>query len=134
MASSQQDAAAGEQERATTKSELRPGVQLCRWCRRPIHQLGRGRPRAFCKRSCRQRDFEARSRAASHGLDEEQLIVTRASLNDLQDTIYVLQCAVNDFDRDYPLGAARADRAELLEALGWLMQAARPVVAHPSLQ
>ncbi len=109
-------------------------VQLCRWCRRPVNQLGRGRPRAFCKRSCRQRDFEARTRAASHGLDEAQLIVTRSSLNDLQDTIYVLQCAVNDFDKDFPSGANRAERTELIDALGWLLQAARPVVDHPSLQ
>jgi hypothetical protein len=105
----------------------------CRWCRRPVTQGGRGRPRVFCKRSCRQRDFESRQKAADHGLDEAQLIVARASLNELRDTIYVLQCALEDVAKDFPTGFARADLVELREALGWVVDAAKPVVAHADL-
>jgi hypothetical protein len=107
---------------------------LCRWCRRPVVQVGRGRPRVFCKRSCRQRDFEARNEARLHGLDEEQIIVTREALNDLQDTIYVLQCAIDDIDRDFPKGFRNANGSDLVDSLGWLLQAARPVAGHSSIR
>ncbi len=105
----------------------------CRWCRRPVTQGGRGRPRVFCKRSCRQRDFEARQKAADHGLDEAQLVVARASLDELRDTIYVLQCALEDLDRDFPKGTANATAVELRDALRWVVDAARPVVSHADL-
>jgi hypothetical protein len=105
----------------------------CRWCRRPVIQGGRGRPRVFCKRSCRQRDFEARQRSADHGLDEAQLIVARVSLNELRDTIYVLQCALEDVARDMPKGIEAAEPAELRDALKWVLDAAVPVVNHADL-
>ena len=83
-----------------------------------------GRPREFCKRSCRQRDFEARTRAAIHGLDEHDLIVARSELERVRDELYVLQCAVEDVERDLP---AASDMSELREALEWLLAAARPL-------
>jgi hypothetical protein len=98
-----------------------------------VTQVGRGRPRVFCKRSCRQRDFESRQKAAEHGLDEAQLIVARSSLNDLRDTIYVLQCALEDVQKDFPSGFAGADAGELREALRWVVDAAQPVVSHADL-
>jgi hypothetical protein len=105
-------------------------LQLCRWCRRPIVQPAKGRRREFCKRSCRQRDFESRSKARAHGLDEQQLIVARSSLNELQDLIYVLECSLHDVDRDFPNGFSSADPYDLRETLGWLIAAATPVVRH----
>lgn len=119
---------------ANSEATSGDGTLLCRWCRRPVIQVGRGRPRVFCKRSCRQRDFEARNAARLHGLDEEQIIVTRDALNDLQDTIYVLQCAIDDVDRDFPGGVRNVNGADLVDALGWLLQAARPVVGHSSIR
>ena len=51
------------------------------WCGRPFEPTpGAGRPRQYCKRSCRQRDYEARRRAAELGLGEDELIVTRQEL------------------------------------------------------
>ena len=41
---------------------------------------GAGRPRRYCKTSCRQRDYEARRRAAELGLSEGELVVTREVL------------------------------------------------------
>ena len=97
----------------------------CRWCRRPIDQPGVGRPREFCRRSCRQRDFEARQRAASHGLDESALIVARGELDRLRDELYVLACAVEDVERDLA-GEPEAD--DYRDAVRWLLDAARPLI------
>lgn len=96
----------------------------CRWCRRPVDQSGLGRPRVFCKRSCRQRQFEARAKAARHGLDESELIVVRSELEQLRDELYVLQCAVEDVERDI---SATSTLAEMREGLEWVLVAARPL-------
>lgn len=100
--------------------------QRCRWCGRsfPV-AAGPGRPRQFCKRSHRQRDYEATRRAKEVGLSEDELIVTRRQLDELRDRIYMLEAAIEDVDRD--LVEARTVK-EHREALAWLLDAARPVV------
>src|SRR5690606_41079704 len=56
----------------------------CRWCGRPFDVApAPGRPRLYCRRSCRQRDYEARRRAADLGIGEESLIVRRADVEAL---------------------------------------------------
>lgn len=98
----------------------------CRWCARPLpERSGAGRPREFCRRSCRQRDYESRRRAAEVGLGEEELILARSSLHDLRDRIYVLEAAIEDVDGDL---ADSPDLAEYRDAVSWLLEAARPIV------
>lgn len=102
-----------------------PAARRCRWCGRSFSvEAGPGRPREFCRRSCRQRDYEARRRAAAHGLDESELIVARAALEALRDRLYVLEAAVEDVDRDLALADGPAD---VRRALDWLLDAARPL-------
>ncbi|MFC9099293.1 hypothetical protein ACFT2A_42875, partial [Streptomyces sp. NPDC057072] len=36
------------------------GAKLCAWCGSPIQQNGIGRSKDYCRRSCRQRAYEAR--------------------------------------------------------------------------
>jgi hypothetical protein len=86
---------------------------------------GPGRPRAFCKQSCRQADYVARQRSAEVGLGEAELIVARASLDDLRDRLYVLEAAIEDVERDR---AAATGEQDLRDALEWLLAAARPVI------
>ncbi|MFN8036202.1 MAG: hypothetical protein U0V73_09740 [Acidimicrobiia bacterium] len=101
-------------------------TRRCRWCRRKFAVTpGPGRPREFCRQSCRQRDYEARQLAAERGLDESQLIVARTQLDELRDRLYVLECAIEDVDRDL---AVSAKPHEVREALDWLLDAARPLV------
>jgi hypothetical protein len=88
-----------------------------------------GRPRLYCRRSCRQRDYEARRRAAELGLGESELVVTRRELDELRDALYVLEAAVEDVDRDLATGGGPA---ELQDAVDWLLAAARPLVALSS--
>ena len=110
-----------------------PGGRRCRWCRIVLPaRAGRGRPREFCSQRCRQWDWVARQRAHELQLTEGELVVTREALDDLQDRLFVLACAVQDVDRD--LGRLRRpSTADLREALDWLLEAARPVAARPAL-
>lgn len=40
---------------------------LCGWCGGPMRQPGTGRRRVYCRRSCRQRAYEAREAAEMAG-------------------------------------------------------------------
>jgi hypothetical protein len=106
-------------------TKLRPGKR-CQWCGRPTADAAAtGRPRRFCRAGCRQRAYEARRRAAEVGLSERELIVARTELDELHDRLYVLECAIEDVERDL---TPAATRAELREAVDWLLEAARPIV------
>ena len=65
----------------------------------------------------------ARKLAASHGLGEGDVIVSRESLEELQGTLYCLQAAIEDVERDLKASSTKAD---LTEALDWLLDNARP--------
>jgi hypothetical protein len=102
-------------------------VARCAWCRRPLPAAsGPGRPRRFCQQSCRQRDYEARRRARELDLGDHELIVARHTLDALRDELYVLACAVEDVERDLA-ATARPTTRELQDAVGWLLDAARPL-------
>jgi hypothetical protein len=87
--------------------------------------MGKGRPRQYCRQSCRQRHYEARLRAAELGLGEDELVMARSELDALRDRLYVLECAIGDVERDL---AAGLESSELREALSWLLEAAHPLV------
>ena len=77
----------------------------CRWCGRPLPPASsRGRPRQYCRQSCRQRHYEARHRAAELGLGEDELVLARSELDALRDRLYVLECAIGDVERDLAAG------------------------------
>lgn len=86
---------------------------------------GPGRPRSFCRRSCRQRAYEARQRSAAQQLDESELVATRTALETVRDQLFVLRCAVDDVQRDLAGVPTTQERAE---ALTWLLDACRPLV------
>lgn len=101
------------------------GERRCRWCGRRFQQPpGPGRPREYCRASCRQRDYEARQRAHDAGLGERDLVIARDELARLQDQLWILECAVQDVERD--LTEARTV-ADYREAIDWLLEAARPL-------
>ena len=90
--------------------------------------MGLGRPRRYCRRSCRQRAFEARRRAAELGLGEHELIVARDRLDQLGDQLYVLRCAVEDVARDLAAAPDPTPAEDLRDALDWLLSAVAPVL------
>jgi hypothetical protein len=100
--------------------------QRCRWCGRRFERApGPGRPREFCKASCRQQDYVARRRATEVGLSDAELVVARSELDDLHDRLYELEAAIEDVERDLATDSGPGATAEALE---WLLAAARPVV------
>ena len=99
---------------------------VCAWCGARLPQpLGAGRPRRYCRRSCRQRDFEARKRARELGIAESDLIVARKSVEGLDDLLFVLACAISDVEGDLALDGSSG---QLRRSLDWLLEAARPLV------
>ena len=68
----------------------------------------------------------ARKLAAAHGLGDDDLIVSRPQLEELQSRLYVLQMALEDIDRDL---AVSSEPGEVREALDWLVENARPAAA-----
>lgn len=54
-------------------------------------------------------------------------MVTKASLDDLHDELYVLACAVEDVERDLAAIDGLPSPEELRRAVDWLLDAARPL-------
>ena len=104
-------------------------TRRCRWCGRPFDVVpGPGRPREYCRRSFRQRDYEARRQSADLGLGDAHLVVARSELDALHDRLYELEAAIEDVDRD--LAAATPPGArDYREALDWILAAARPLTS-----
>lgn len=53
--------------------------------------------------------------------------MARQELDELYDLLYVLECAVEDVERDLTGGGSKQ---ELQDAVNWLLQAARPLVGR----
>ena len=85
---------------------------------------GPGRPRVYCKPSCKQRDYEARRRTEELGLGEHELVVTREELESTRDRLFVLACVVEDVERDLENGDTNS-----ADAVASLLNAARECVA-----
>ena len=102
--------------------------RACAWCGRTFTVPGGpGRPRIYCKPSCKQRDYECRQRSQELGLSEHELVVTREELEATRDRLYVLACTVDDVTRDL----ARGDTTEA-EALARLLDAAGECAGAPA--
>jgi uncharacterized protein Smg (DUF494 family) len=54
-------------------------------------------------------------------------VFTRRELDELRDALYVVECAVEDVDRD--LTDAGDDPEEVRRALTWLLDAVRPLLS-----
>jgi uncharacterized protein Smg (DUF494 family) len=54
-------------------------------------------------------------------------VFTRRELDELRDALYVVECAVEDVDRD--LTEAGDDPEEVRRALSWLLDAVRPLLS-----
>jgi hypothetical protein len=68
----------------------------------------------------------ARRFAESHGLGDDDVIIGRQQLEELQGALYCLQAAIEDVDADL---SGSPSAGEVRSALGWLLENARPVAA-----
>jgi hypothetical protein len=67
---------------------------------------GPGRPPAYCKRSHRQRAYEARMAAEAHRLGDDDILIGRAAYEALRDLLYRIEAALQDVDQDLAEGSA----------------------------
>lgn len=87
----------GKIDTVTLSAEL----TRCPWCAAVIpSQNGPGRPRRFCRRSHRQRHYEARRLAAAQGLAPDEVLISRRQFDEWRDRIYLLEAALEDAEQD----------------------------------
>ncbi len=97
----------------TTVNIVTVTEQSCSWCGDPVPgREGPGRPRKYCRRSHRQRHFEARKVAARLGLASDDVLISRADYDDLRDRIYLLEAALQDVERDLAVSSQLSDYAD----------------------
>ncbi len=85
---------------------------------------GPGRPRRYCRRSHRQRAFEARRLGRRMGLSSGEAVVNGDALEHLRDSIYVLEAALDDVEADL---RGRPPLEEYRRAFQHLYAAAAPL-------
>lgn len=95
------------------KREQRTGK--CAWCGTTFAIGGTvGRPPKYCKRSHRQRAFEASKRGAKRGLGGGEVLLDEAGWSGLKDALYRLEAAVEDAEMDLADGVDAAVVAQTL--------------------
>jgi DNA-directed RNA polymerase specialized sigma24 family protein len=99
-------------------------VQRCAWCGEPFAVAGGpGRPARYCRRSHRQRHYEARREADRLGI--EGVLISGSDWLSLRDALYRLETAFEDADHDLADGGdprtvldeVRRAAAEALDAM-----------------
>lgn len=96
----------------------------CEWCGAEFAAPGGpGRPARYCRRSHRQRAYEARRLAGERGINPEEVLLSRRTWEALRDALYRLEAASEDVAMD--LMAGRPTKAEYVEALAHLSSAVR---------
>lgn len=69
----------------------------CAWCGGAIGKnSGRGRPKRYCRPSHRQRAYESRRLATTRGLEFDDVLISRSSLEAHRDQLYLLEAAYED--------------------------------------
>ena len=85
-----------ESDVGTEPAAPRRGEASCAWCGRPVDEVGTGRRRRYCRRSCRQRAYEQRRSLRMQDLPEGTVVLTEAESADLMDRMFQLRCACED--------------------------------------
>ena len=78
---------------------------------------GPGRPRRFCRRSHRQRHYEARRLAAAQGIAADEVLLARDVFDAWRDQVALLASAVEDADQDLGGSPGLREYTEAFQAL-----------------
>ena len=96
----------------------------CEWCGGEFTApRGPGRPPRYCRRSHRQRAYEARRLAGERGIAPGEVLISRRTWEHLRDALYRLETASEDVAMD--LLGGRPTKAEYVSALAHLSSAVR---------
>lgn len=78
-----------------------PEGARCGWCGRELVITdGRGRPRRYCRQSCRQRAYELRRRQLVGTLRSTEVPIRLIDFERLRDGLYIVNSALDDVDLD----------------------------------
>lgn len=102
-------------------------VELTRECehcgRSYVVAVGPGRPRRYCRRSCRQRAFEQRLHAGEQAWSDERLVTMARELATLEDRLDGVAAIVEELQRDVDDGVV-LDGEQLVLDLSAVMREA----------
>jgi hypothetical protein len=84
---------------------------------------GPGRPSLYCRRSHRQRAYEARRMAGERGIRPDEVLISRRTWEHLRDALFRLEAASEDVAMD--LLSGRPTKTEYVQALAHLSSAVR---------
>jgi hypothetical protein len=108
------------------RAPRQPPDTRCTWCSRPLEQpAGAGRRRQYCRQGCRQQAYVARRQSGALELAVDDVVVSRAGLEELAGALYCLAAALDDVETDLADGGD--DPREIRLALDWLVDNARPL-------
>lgn len=101
-----------------------PIRRRCQWCGGEFETArGPGRPSLYCRRSHRQRAYEARRLAGERGIRPDEVLISRHTWERLRDALYRLEAAAEDVAMD--LLSGRPTKTEYVAALAHLSTAVR---------
>ncbi|MGI9647521.1 MAG: hypothetical protein ACR2OI_03285 [Acidimicrobiia bacterium] len=104
----------------------------CQWCAAAIPaRAGPGRPRRFCKRSHRQRHYEARKLAAVQGIGADEVLLGRDQFDAWHDQLYRLEAAIEDAEQDLGDKPGLREYTEAFQVLYQATQEARAFRVEP---
>ena len=89
----------------------------CAWCGREVVSEGPGRTRKYCRRSCRQRAYEARSALSGTSLPPDSVVLTAAEADAVGERMFEVRCAAEDVQIAIAEGAFPDELAELADRL-----------------
>ena len=101
-------------------------MKRCRWCGETFAiRPGSGRPRKYCKRSHRQRHYEAKRLADNRGLEPDELLIGAFKIDDLRDRFFAFEAACEDVETDLEVDGSLAAHKT---AVADLLAVARPIL------
>ena len=90
----------------------------CPWCSDIVPSRGGpGRPRRFCRRSHRQRHYEARRLAAAQGIGQDEVLLSREVFDAWRDQLAMLASAVEGADQDLGRSPGLREYTEAFQGL-----------------
>lgn len=96
----------------------------CVWCGRPVPEIGTGRRRRYCRRSCRQRAYEQRVAATGAGVATDAVVLSALEADAVLDRAFRVRCAAEDVATAVHEGAESAEVLTLCRTLVELARAA----------
>ncbi|WP_371710926.1 hypothetical protein [Corynebacterium sp. sy039] len=78
---------------------------------------GRGRPRVYCKSSCKQRAYEQRNAVTVTPISDQAVVLSPEKVENLRDLLFQIRCAAEDIATAYREDASQQEIQQLCDEL-----------------